>query len=203
MRSGDCVSAAALRLAAPAMLLCITECLSDPFHDPPLCCSAFGIDLPPTVVFDYPTIDDLVGHLAARVRASAAPAPAPAAAADAMDSDSPSDSDSDSSSAGGQEAASNGAAAGAPEQRQLAVRRSSSDREQEQPNAQLVPAALPGPLLAVNKRAPRLTKPGYFTVRACCGWCVTSAVLLQTWLLLCATSLLLMKCCECTPWRRH
>ena len=158
------------RLAAPAMLLCcfcITECLSEPFHNPPLCCSAFGIDLPPTVVFDYPTIDDLVGHLAARVRAAPAPTAAPAAVAAATGSDSGSDVESDGSSA---EAASNGAAAAAPEQRQLAVRRSSYDREQEQPNTQLMPAALPGPLLAVNKRAPRLTKPGYFTVRACqCG----------------------------------
>lgn len=128
-------------------------------------CSAFGIDLPPTVVFDYPTIDDLVSHLAAHVHA--APSAAAGLAEEQVGSEP--DSLSDSDSEGEQDAAGAGATAASPEELQLAVRRSSSDREQEQPNMQLVPASLPGTLAPVNKRAPRLTKPGYFTVRACKG----------------------------------
>lgn len=137
----------------------------------PFCRSAFGVDLPPTVVFDYPTIDDLVSHLAPHVRA---PPVAAAAAAAASESDCDSDSESDGSSAGQQEGG--GAAMAAANQRQLAVRRSSSDREQEPPNTQLVPSAVPGAIVVVNKRAPRLTKPGYFTVRACCSCCCAGTV---------------------------
>ncbi|PRW57893.1 type I polyketide synthase [Chlorella sorokiniana] len=126
--------------------------------------SAFGIELPPTVVFDYPTVDDLVGHLAAHVPAPPAAAAAPAAAAEGYGGSLSSDCDSGSDSDGELEAGSSDMAAVGNDQRQLVVRRSSSDREQEPPNTQLVPAGALVPLGPVNKRAPRLTKPGYFTV---------------------------------------
>lgn len=155
-------------LHSHAVNCCHNQC----FAPSALSRSAFGIDLPPTVVFDYPTIDDLVSHLAAHVHG------APSTVAGSADEQSGSDPDtqSDSDSEGAQEGGGAGTTAASPEELQLAVRRSSSDREQEQPNTQLVPASLPGPLAPINKRAPRLTKPGYFTVRACKGgWAAGSS----------------------------
>ena len=89
-----------------------------------------------------------------------------AAAPDAAD-----DSASDSESCSEDDEAVADADEAPAQQQKLVVRRSGSDHEQEQPNTR--PLALAGgPLPPVNKRAPTLTTPGYFTV----SFCLLSAV---------------------------
>ena len=111
-------------------------------------CSAFGLELPATAIFDYPTIDALAAMLAEQV-SDASPAPAqPAAAADEADSeDSASESESGSGSTSDDDAGSE-----AP----------GSDHEQQHPNSR---RAAPPELPPINKHAPLLKRPGYFTVR--------------------------------------
>ena len=120
--------------------------LSPPLPTPAFCpCSLFDVELGPTVVFDYPTIEALAGWLAAQVPNEALAPPAAAGGSDAEDSE---------SSEGTDEEAAVAAAASSPNS--------------------LVPASAPDSLAIVpaaskelappNTRAPKLSRPGYFTV---------------------------------------
>ena len=118
-------------------------------------CSAFDLELPATVIFDYPTVEALANMLALQASDAVVAPQLLSDAADAADSASDSEPFSDHGAAGAEQAP-------AP-QLQLTARRSGSDHEQEQPNTRPLALAA-GPLPPVNKKAPTLTKPGYFTV---------------------------------------
>lgn len=103
------------------------------------CRSVFGIDLPATFLFDYPTIEAVAEEVAGRVSDAslgyAAPVPAADADADALHAD--------ASAAGGSQPA------------EAAV---------ERPAAAAAAGGLGKPARPINKNAPTLTLPEYFTV---------------------------------------
>lgn len=106
-------------------------------------CSTSGVDLGATVIFDYPSVEALAGFLAPQL-----PAP-PAGEVD------------DCSDIGAECV-----------EHDQAPCRSGSDSEQHPPNVGAALAAPSAPPPRANKNAPKLTKPGYFTVRimlvSCC-----------------------------------
>jgi hypothetical protein len=156
----------------------------------PPCCSALSVRLPSTALFDYPSVEQLAAWLTGQVAdAALAPQPADPAAGAAEAAATSEEEGSCSSGEGAEEEEEDNVKAQQQQQRQQASgarsaprRSSSSDYEQRKPNAATEAAAvsaaaaaahepapavqLPPRLLAlpVNKNAPRLTLPGYFTV---------------------------------------